>query len=178
MRALLTGKDCPHVREKGSGKQNKVSTAGQGLLPARPRLPCPLLSVPAPLLPQDLYELAFSISYDRGEEEAYLNFIAPSKQEVSVRQAEVGRWAGEADGQTLTALCHPQFYLWTDGLSALLGSPMGSEQTRLDLEQLLTMETKLRLLELENVPIPERPPPVPPPPTNFNFCYDCSIAEP
>ncbi|XP_034796301.2 engulfment and cell motility protein 3 isoform X1 [Pan paniscus] len=122
MRALLTGKDCPHVREKGSGKQNK-----------------------------DLYELAFSISYDRGEEEAYLNFIAPSKQE---------------------------FYLWTDGLSALLGSPMGSEQTRLDLEQLLTMETKLRLLELENVPIPERPPPVPPPPTNFNFCYDCSIAEP
>lgn len=122
MRALLTGKDCPHVREKGSGKQNK-----------------------------DLYELAFSISYDRGEEEAYLNFIAPSKRE---------------------------FYLWTDGLSALLGSPMSSEQTRLDLEQLLTMETKLRLLELENVPIPEQPPPVPPPPTNFNFCYDCSIAEP
>uniref|UniRef100_A0A2K6GPH1 Engulfment and cell motility 3 n=1 Tax=Propithecus coquereli TaxID=379532 RepID=A0A2K6GPH1_PROCO len=122
IRALLTGKDCPHVREKGSGKQNK-----------------------------DLYELAFSVSYDRGEEEAHLNFIAPSKRE---------------------------FHLWTDGLSALLGSPMGSEQTRLDLEQLLTMETKLRLLELENVPIPERPPPVPPPPTNFNFCYDCSIAEP
>lgn len=73
---------------------------------------------------------------------------------------------------------HPQFHLWTDGLSALLGNPMGSEQTRLDLEQLLTMETKLRLLELENVPIPEQPPPVPPPPTNFNFCYDCSIAEP
>ncbi|KAF5919611.1 hypothetical protein HPG69_000211, partial [Diceros bicornis minor] len=122
IRALLTGKDCPHVREKGSGKQNK-----------------------------DLYELAFSVSYDREEEEAYLNFIAPSK------------W---------------QFDLWTDGLSALLGSPMGSEQTRLDLEQLLTMETKLRLLELENVPIPEQPPPIPPPPTNFNFCYDCSIAEP
>uniref|UniRef100_A0A5F5Q0F3 Engulfment and cell motility 3 n=1 Tax=Equus caballus TaxID=9796 RepID=A0A5F5Q0F3_HORSE len=122
IRALLTGKDCPHVREKGSGKQNK-----------------------------DLYELAFSVSYDREEEEAYLNFIAPSKRE---------------------------FHLWTDGLSALLGSPMGSEQTRQDLEQLLTMETKLRLLELENVPIPEKPPPIPPPPTNFNFCYDCSIAEP
>lgn len=116
------GKDCPHVREKGSGKQNK-----------------------------DLYELAFSISYDHGEEEAYLNFIAPSKRD---------------------------FYLWTDGLSALLGSTMGSKQTRLDLEQLLTMETKLRLLELENVPIPEHPPPVPPPPTNFNFCYDYSITEP
>nr|XP_025744581.1 engulfment and cell motility protein 3 isoform X2 [Callorhinus ursinus] len=122
IKALLTGKDCPHVREKGSGKQNK-----------------------------DLYELAFSISYDHGEAEAYLNFIAPSKRE---------------------------FHLWTDGLSALLGGPMGSEQTRLDLEQLLTMETKLRLLELENVPIPEQPPPIPPPPTNFNFCYDCSITEP
>ncbi|XP_062967870.1 engulfment and cell motility protein 3 isoform X2 [Cynocephalus volans] len=123
IKALLTGKDCPHVREKGSGKQNK-----------------------------DLYELAFSVSYDCGQEEvSYLNFIAPSKRE---------------------------FHLWTDGLSALLGSPMGSEQTRLDLEQLVTMETKLRLLELENVPIPERPPPIPPPPTNFNFCYDCSIAEP
>ncbi|XP_023379288.1 engulfment and cell motility protein 3 isoform X6 [Pteropus vampyrus] len=122
IRALLTGKDCPHIRDKGSVKQNK-----------------------------DLYELAFTISYDHGEEEAYLNFIAPSKRE---------------------------FHLWTDGLSTLLGSPMGSEQTRLDLEQLLTMETKLRLLELENVPIPEQPPPIPPPPTNFNFCYDCSIAEP
>lgn len=122
IRALLMGKDCPHVREKGSGKQNK-----------------------------DLYELAFSISYDHGEEEAFLNFIAPSKRD---------------------------FCLWTDGLNALLGSTMGSEQTRLDLEQLLTMETKLRLLELENVPIPEQPPPVPPPPTNFNFCYDFSITEP
>lgn len=123
--------------------------------------------------------MAFSISYDRGEEEAYLNFIAPSKREVSV-------WArlSWADGHGVQvdrpsqSWLHPQFHLWIDGLSALLGSPMGSEQTRLDLEQLLTMETKLRLLELENVPIPEQPPPIPPPPTNFNFCYDCSIAEP
>uniref|UniRef100_G1SYE9 Engulfment and cell motility 3 n=1 Tax=Oryctolagus cuniculus TaxID=9986 RepID=G1SYE9_RABIT len=122
IRGLLTGRDCPHVREKGSGKQNK-----------------------------DFCKRAFSVSYARGEEEASLNFIAPSNRE---------------------------FHLWIDGLSALLGSPMGSEQTRLDLEQLLTMETKLRLLELENVPIPEQPPPIPPPPTNFNFCYDCSVTEP
>lgn len=60
------GKDCPHVREKGSGKQNK-----------------------------DLYELAFSISYDHGEEEAYLNFIAPSKRDVSVWAGLLGEWAGE-----------------------------------------------------------------------------------
>uniref|UniRef100_A0A5F8H6A4 Engulfment and cell motility 3 n=1 Tax=Monodelphis domestica TaxID=13616 RepID=A0A5F8H6A4_MONDO len=122
MRALLLGKDCPHVREKGSGKQNK-----------------------------DVCELAFSVSYDAGGKAAYLNFIAPSKRE---------------------------FCLWTDGLSALLGVAMGSEQMRMELEMLLAMETKLRLLELENVPIPDQPPPVPPPPTNYNFCYDCSIAEP
>ncbi|XP_028906564.1 engulfment and cell motility protein 3 [Ornithorhynchus anatinus] len=123
MRALLVGRDCPHVREKGSGKQNK-----------------------------DVWELAFSVGYDLGEEEtAYLNFIAPSKRE---------------------------FHLWMDGLNALLGNPMSSEQTRMDLELLLAMETKLQLLELEAVPIPDRPPPVPPPPSNFNFCCDSGVAEP
>ncbi|XP_068941865.1 engulfment and cell motility protein 3 isoform X3 [Petaurus breviceps papuanus] len=64
MRALLLGKDCPHIREKGSGKQNK-----------------------------DICELAFSVSYDAGEEEAYLNFIAPSKREV-------GPWAVSRRGWT------------------------------------------------------------------------------
>ncbi|XP_059985761.1 engulfment and cell motility protein 3 isoform X5 [Lagenorhynchus albirostris] len=57
IRALLTGKDCPHVREKGSGKQNK-----------------------------DVCELAFSVSYDHGEEEAYLNFVAPSKRENIIKK--------------------------------------------------------------------------------------------
>lgn len=68
------GKDCPHVREKGSGKQNK-----------------------------DLYELAFSISYDHGEEEAYLNFIAPSKRDVSLGQV-VGQMGRGTDEQALTEL--------------------------------------------------------------------------
>ena len=83
IRALLTGKDCPHVREKGSGKQNKVSAVGtRGSFPPAP---APCLVLLALLLPQDVCELAFSVSYDHGEEEAYLNFIAPSKREVSVR---------------------------------------------------------------------------------------------
>lgn len=85
LRALLTGKDCPHIREKGSLKQNKVRAGGPGPLPTCPALPPAQCSwFPSP---QDLCELAFSVSYDHGEEEAYLNFIAPSKQEVSV-------WAG------------------------------------------------------------------------------------
>lgn len=53
-----------------------------GLLPTSP---CSALL--DPLLFQDVWELAFSVSYDHGEEEAYLNFIAPSKREVST-------WAG------------------------------------------------------------------------------------
>lgn len=81
IRALLTGKDCPHVREKGSVK-NKVREWGRAsFLSALPLPRCSGLTAPLP--PQDLYELAFSVSYDHGEEEAYLNFIAPSKREVS-----------------------------------------------------------------------------------------------
>lgn len=86
IRALLTGKDCPHVREKGSVKQNKVRAVG-AWAPSYLPCPAPCSVLPIPLPPQDLYELAFSVSYDHGEEEAYLNFIAPSKREVSV-------WAG------------------------------------------------------------------------------------
>ncbi|XP_035192482.1 engulfment and cell motility protein 3 isoform X2 [Oxyura jamaicensis] len=54
MKALLIGKECPHTKEKSSGKQNK-----------------------------DVLELAFSIVYD--VEEYCLNFIAPTRYEVSSR---------------------------------------------------------------------------------------------
>uniref|UniRef100_A0A8C7QCE8 Engulfment and cell motility 3 n=1 Tax=Oncorhynchus mykiss TaxID=8022 RepID=A0A8C7QCE8_ONCMY len=106
IKALLTGKDCPHMKEH-KGKQTKVSAP----------------SSPAPL-------------------------------------------------SLLTTFC-----LWTDGLSVLLGRDMSSECMRSELETLLSMEIKLRLLDLENVPIPDSAPPVPKPPSNFNFCYDFSQAE-
>uniref|UniRef100_A0A7N8WNY8 Engulfment and cell motility 3 n=1 Tax=Mastacembelus armatus TaxID=205130 RepID=A0A7N8WNY8_9TELE len=117
IKGLLTGKDCPHMKEN-KGKQNKV------------------------------LDLAFSITYD--VEEYSLNFIAPSRTD---------------------------FCLWTDGLSVLLGRDMSSESMRSELEILLSMEIKLRLLDLENVPIPESAPVVPKPPSNYNFCYDFSQAE-
>nr|XP_014347027.1 PREDICTED: engulfment and cell motility protein 3 [Latimeria chalumnae] len=119
IKALLTGKDCPHMKEKSSGKQNK-----------------------------EVLDLSFSILYD--VEEYNLNFIAPSKYE---------------------------FCLWTDGLNVLLGREMTSEYTKSELDILLSMEIKLRLLDLENIPIPDTPPPVPKPPSNYNFCYDFSHAE-
>uniref|UniRef100_A0A3Q1IU25 ELMO domain-containing protein n=1 Tax=Anabas testudineus TaxID=64144 RepID=A0A3Q1IU25_ANATE len=117
IKGLLTGKDCPHMKEN-KGKQNKV------------------------------LDMAFSITYD--VEESSLDFIAPSRTD---------------------------FCLWTDGLNVLLGREMSSESMRSELEILLSMEIKLRLLDLENVPIPDSAPVVPKPPSNFNFCYDFSHNE-
>ncbi|KAJ7332312.1 hypothetical protein JRQ81_014492 [Phrynocephalus forsythii] len=112
IKAIVTGKDCPHMKEKGALKQNK-----------------------------EALELAFSILYDPDEA---LNFIAPNKYE---------------------------YCIWMDGLHALVGKDMASELTKSDLETLLSMEMKLRLLDLENVPIPEVPPPVPKEPSSYDFVY-------
>ncbi|XP_043575139.1 engulfment and cell motility protein 1 isoform X2 [Chiloscyllium plagiosum] len=115
IKAIVTGKDCPHMKEKGALKQNK-----------------------------EVLELAFSILYDPDDS---LNFIAPDKHEYCV---------------------------WTDGLNALLGKEMMSELTKNDLDTLLSMEMKLRLLDLENIKIPEAPPPIPKEPSNYDFVYDCN----
>ncbi|KAM8966591.1 engulfment and cell motility protein 1 isoform 2-T2 [Pelodytes ibericus] len=114
IKAILTGKDCPHMKEKGA-KQNK-----------------------------EVLELAFTIMYDSN---CQLNFIAPDKHE---------------------------YCIWTDGLNALLGKDMISDLTRNDLDTLLSMEIKLRLLDLENIQIPDAPPPIPKEPSNYDFVYDCN----
>ncbi|XP_048882298.1 engulfment and cell motility protein 1-like [Brienomyrus brachyistius] len=118
IKAVLTGKDCPHVKEKGALRQNKEV--------------------------QEAQELAFSIVYDSDE---YLNFIAPNKHEYCV---------------------------WIDGLNILLGKELTSDLTKSDVEILLSMEMKLRLLDLENIKIPEAPPPIPKEPSDYNFVYDCN----
>uniref|UniRef100_A0A7N8Y030 Engulfment and cell motility 1 (ced-12 homolog, C. elegans) n=1 Tax=Mastacembelus armatus TaxID=205130 RepID=A0A7N8Y030_9TELE len=115
IKAVITGKDCPHMKEKGALKQNK-----------------------------EVLELAFSVLYESDE---YLNFIAPDKHEYCV---------------------------WTDGLNALLGKEMTSDNTKSDMDTLLSMEMKLRLLDLENIQIPEAPPPIPKEPSNYDFVYDCN----
>lgn len=51
---------------------------------------------------------------------------------------------------------------------------MPSKESHEELETLLNMEMKLRLLDLENITIPETPPPIPAEPPNFNFVYDFS----
>ncbi|TRY94689.1 hypothetical protein DNTS_021590 [Danionella cerebrum] len=110
IKAVVTGKDCPHV--KGALKN------------------------------KELLELAFSILHNPDQ---YLNFIAPDRHE---------------------------FCIWTDGLNALLGKEMTSDLTRSERDTLVTMELKLRLLDLENVLIPDVPPPVPKEPSTYEFVYD------
>ncbi|XP_022914466.1 engulfment and cell motility protein 1 [Onthophagus taurus] len=61
---------------------------------------------------------------------------------------------------------------WTDGIHSLLGQRMQSEETKKDLDTLLSMEIKLRLLDAEGVTIPQDPPPIPPDPPHYHFCYD------
>uniref|UniRef100_A0A3P8NSN6 ELMO domain-containing protein n=1 Tax=Astatotilapia calliptera TaxID=8154 RepID=A0A3P8NSN6_ASTCA len=118
IKSVVTGKDCPHMKEKSALKQNK-----------------------------EVLELAFSVLYDPDET---LNFVAPNKYE---------------------------YCIWTDGLCALLGREMGSDLTRSDLDTLISMEMKLRLLDLENITIPEAPPPVPKEPSSYNFTYNYSGHE-
>uniref|UniRef100_A0A8C4NKJ1 PH domain-containing protein n=1 Tax=Eptatretus burgeri TaxID=7764 RepID=A0A8C4NKJ1_EPTBU len=93
---------------------------------------------------QEVAEVSFSILYDT---DAALNFVARTKED----------------------LC-----MWTDGLNALMGKPMSSDMTNADLEMLIGMEMKLRLLDLENITIPETAPPVPNEPSNYNFTYNFS----
>lgn len=51
---------------------------------------------------------------------------------------------------------------------------MTSKEAENDLETLLSMDIKLRLLDAEGVgvDIPQDPPPVPADPPNYEFCYD------
>uniref|UniRef100_A0A674DCZ7 Engulfment and cell motility 1 n=1 Tax=Salmo trutta TaxID=8032 RepID=A0A674DCZ7_SALTR len=108
IKAVVTGKDCPHMKEKGSLKQNKGWVRRLSV--------CMYLSSPV----------------------------------------------------------SPQYCVWTDGLNALLGKEMTSDFTKSDMDTLLSMEMKLRLLDLENIQIPEAPPPIPKEPSNYDFVYDCN----
>jgi engulfment/cell motility protein 1 len=53
-----------------------------------------------------------------------------------------------------------------------LGNKMLSKETENDLETLLSMDIKLRLLDAEGVDIPQDPPSVPLDPPNYDFCYE------
>lgn len=83
----------------------------------------------------------FSIFYE-GEE--HLDFIAPNETVYNI---------------------------WVDGLAVLSGKPMQSKSSEEDLETLLNMDLKLRLLDIENVSIPNQQPAIPKEPNDFDFYY-------
>lgn len=63
------------------------------------------------------------------------------------------------------------FNIWVDGLSVLTGKKMQSKSSEEDIETLLNMDLKLRLLDIENVSIPSVQPAIPKEPTDFDFYY-------
>lgn len=66
------------------------------------------------------------------------------------------------------------FSYWVDGLNALLGNAMTSEEAVKDSETLLDLDVKLRLLDIEGLNIPDSMPELPPSPPNYNFTYKSS----
>lgn len=89
--------------------------------------------------------LRFSIGYLHSSENHTLDFVAPDQ---------------------------PTFDYWTDGINALLKLPMTSKRMQDDLETLLSMEIKLRLLDTESGDISSDPPPIPDDPDNYDFCFE------
>ena len=61
--------------------------------------------------------------------------------------------------------------VWWPNMSYFSIWQMVSKAFQEDLDMLLNMEMKLRLLDLEDVPIPDVPPPVPRAPDNYDFFY-------
>lgn len=63
------------------------------------------------------------------------------------------------------------YNIWVDGFSVLLDKRMPSKAAEEDMETLLNMDLKLRLLDLENITIPNQPPSKPVDPPSFDFYY-------
>lgn len=63
------------------------------------------------------------------------------------------------------------FNIWVDGLLVLLGKSMVSKSSEEDIQTLLNMDMKLRLLDIENVTLPTQPPSIPKEPSNYDFYY-------
>lgn len=64
------------------------------------------------------------------------------------------------------------FDYWTDGVNALLKEKMSSKSFENDLQTLLSMDIKVRLLDAEGIDIPKDPPQIPDEPEDYDFYYD------
>nr|CAD7392982.1 unnamed protein product [Timema cristinae] len=163
IKTLVTGKECPHMKDVRSEIRRYtlytfqyyllVAQACQtyGPLVASMFHVCSVLPASKIMIVfyvlrgrKTTHQLAFSLTLDSVEVTS-LDFVAPDEQ---------------------------VFDYWTDGINALLGNKMTSKETENDLETLLSMDIKLRLLDAEGVDIPQDPPPIPADPPNYDFCYE------
>ncbi|XP_028030279.1 engulfment and cell motility protein 1 [Bombyx mandarina] len=64
------------------------------------------------------------------------------------------------------------FDYWTDGINALLKEKMTSKSFENDLQTLLSMDIKVRLLDAEGIDIPQDPPQIPDEPEDYDFYYE------
>lgn len=93
------------------------------------------------------------------------------------RSNQMGRLAfsivteAEEDQICFVAATEYEYDMWCDGLNTLMANEMISVQVKQDMEMLLSMEIKIRLLDTEGLQIPAEPPPLPPPPDNYDFAY-------
>ncbi|TRY63374.1 hypothetical protein TCAL_03651 [Tigriopus californicus] len=78
------------------------------------------------------------------------------------------------NGDTVDVMAPDQktFDMWSDGINTLLRKPLSSERAHQDVNTLLSMEVKVRLLELEGISILDSPPPIPALPSNFKISQD------
>lgn len=113
IKAFVTGRDCPHIKDKKEKNRTMTTTS-------------------------------FAIQHVNSDTNDMYCFVA--KDEV-------------------------EFDMWTDGLNVLLGSEMKSTQMYKDLNMLLDMEIRIRLLDAEGIAIPNEPPPIPPEPENYDFAF-------
>nr|CAD7194337.1 unnamed protein product [Timema douglasi] len=142
IKTLVTGKECPHMKDVRSEiHRYTLYTFQYYLLAQECQTYGPLV---ASMGRKTTHQLAFSLTLDSVEVTS-LDFVAPDEQ---------------------------VFDYWTDGINALLGNKMTSKETENDLETLLSMDIKLRLLDAEGVDIPQDPPPIPADPPNYDFCYE------
>lgn len=86
---------------------------------------------------------AFSI-ISMSDQEETLNFVAPEEK---------------------------TYDFWMDGLNVLLRQEMISKEAEKDLELLLGIEIKLRMMDTEGLELPDCPPEIPPSPPNYDFAF-------
>ncbi|CAB4069610.1 ELMO1 [Lepeophtheirus salmonis] len=92
-----------------------------------------------------------------------------SKNRDSLEQLSFSIYTENGKSLDLVAPSQMSFDYWTDAINALLGRPLTSAEARRDTDKILSMEIKLKLLDIEGLVIPEEEPEIPPSPTDYDF---------